>query len=100
MAEEVNPDNFHPPCHKLKPNIKSKLDTLLKEYISQFVKYETSIGMTPLTELAIDTGTCDPVSQKTYPVAMKHYQWVKEEIKNYSHQRSYAAVDQVGQCQL
>ena len=31
--------------------------------------------------MTIDTSTSDPVSQKPYPIAMKHYQWVKEEIK-------------------
>ena len=30
--------------------------------------------------MSIDTGDSDPISQKPYPVAMKHYQWVKEEI--------------------
>ena len=39
------------------------------------------IGTTPLTEMNTDTGTSDPVSQKPYPIAMKNYQWVKEEIK-------------------
>ena len=34
-----------------------------------------------LTEMTIDTGTSEPVSQKQYPIAMKHYQWVKEEIE-------------------
>ena len=81
MAEEVKPDTFHPPHHKLKPSIESKLDALLKEYASQFAKNETSIGMTPLTEMTINTGTSDPVSQKPYPIAMKNYQWVKEEIE-------------------
>ena len=37
--------------------------------------------MTPLTSMMIDTGTSEPVSQKPYPIAMKHYQWVKEEIE-------------------
>ena len=77
MAEEVQPDTFHPPCHKLKPSIESKLDTLLKEYASQFTKDETSIGMTLLTEMIFDTGTSDPVSQKPYPIAMKNYHWAK-----------------------
>ena len=81
MAKEVKLDTFHPPCHKLKPNIESKLDALLKEYASQFVKDETSIGMTPLTDMTINTGTSDPVSQKPYPIPMKNYQWVKEEIE-------------------
>ena len=37
--------------------------------------------MTPLTEMMIDTGTSEPVSQKTYLIAMKNYQWVKDEIE-------------------
>ena len=37
--------------------------------------------MTPLTEMPIDTGTSDSVSQKPYPIIMKNYQWVKEEIE-------------------
>ena len=53
---------------------------LLQEYESQFAKDET-IGTTPLTSMTIDTGTADPVSQKPYPIAMKHYQWVKDEIE-------------------
>ena len=31
--------------------------------------------------MTIDTGTSKPVSQKPYPIAMKHYQWVKDEIE-------------------
>ena len=92
MAEEVKPDTFHPPHHKLKPSIESKLDTLLIEYASQFTKDKTSIGMTPLTEMTIDTGTSDLVSQKPSPNTMKKYQWVKEEIENYSQGRLYCCV--------
>ena len=54
---------------------------LLQEYESQFAKDETSIGTTPLTSMTIDTGTTDSVSQKPYPIAMKHYEWVKDEIE-------------------
>ena len=81
MAEQVEPDTFHPPHHKLKPSIESKLDTLLKEYTSQFVKDEMSIGTTPVTEMMIDTGSSEPVSQKPYPITMKNYQWVKDKIE-------------------
>ena len=81
MADQVQKDIFDPPHHKLKPGIQSKLDTLLKEYETQFAKHETSIGTTPLTEMTINTGHSEPISQKTYPVAMKNYQWVKEEIE-------------------
>ena len=69
------------PCHKLKPGIQSRLDTLLKEYETQLAKDETSIGATPLTEMTIDTGDSEPVSQKPYPIAVKNYQWVKDEIE-------------------
>ena len=51
MAEQIKPDTFHPPYHKLKPSIKSKLDALLKEYTSQCAKDEMSTG-----ETTIDTG--------------------------------------------
>ena len=81
MAEQVKPDTFHPPHHKLKHSIESKPDTLLKEYASQFAKDKTSIGTTSLTEMTIDTGTSEPVSQKPYPIGMKNYQWVKDEIE-------------------
>ena len=37
--------------------------------------------MTLLTKMTINTGNSNPVSQKPYPIAMKNYQWVKEEIE-------------------
>ena len=73
-------DTFKPPCHKLKENIETKLTELLKEYNSQFAQDETSIGTTPQTEMTIDMRTSEPVSQKPYPISMKDYQWVKDEI--------------------
>ena len=81
MEEQLKPYTFHPPCHKLKPSIESKLDTLLKEYASQAAKDKKSIGTTPLTEMTIDTGTSEPVSQKLYLIAMKNYEWVKDKIE-------------------
>ena len=65
----------------LKTNTQSKVDALLKEYESQFVKDETCIGTTPLTSMMNNMGSSDPVSQKPYPITMKSYQWVKEEIE-------------------
>ena len=81
MAEQVKSDTFHLPHHKLKSSFESKVDTLLKEYAFQFAKDKTSIEMTPLTEMTIDTGTSEPVSQKPYPIAMKNYQWEKDKIE-------------------
>ena len=46
-AEQVKLNTFDPPCHNLKTGTQIKLDTLLKEYKSQFVKDDTSIRTTP-----------------------------------------------------
>ena len=81
MAEQVTPDVFNPPHHKLTTNIQNELNALLKEYNSQFAKDKTSIVTRPLTSMIMDIGSLDPVSQKPDPIAMKHYQWVKEEIE-------------------
>ena len=98
MAETVTPDTFNPPCHELSKTVQNELDILLQEYESQFTKDETSIGTTPLTSMTIDTGTTDLVSQKPYPIAMKHYQWVKDKIEKllaakviYSSRSSWSA---------
>ena len=80
MAEKVEPDTFQPPHHKLRKDIEMKLMELLKEYQSQFTHNETTIGTTPLTRIMIDTRVSEPVSQKPYPIAMKHSKWVKDKI--------------------
>ena len=74
MAEHVQQDTFNPPCHKSRCSIESKLNALLKEYALHFAKDEMSIGTTVLTGMTIDMGTSDPVSQKSYLIAMKNYQ--------------------------
>ena len=81
MSETVTPDTFNPPQHELSAPIQDNLTLLLQEYKSQFTKDETTIGTTPLMSMTIDMGTADPISQKLYPIAMKHYQWVKDEIE-------------------
>ena len=85
MAEQVKPDVFDPPCHKLTTNIQNELDTLLKEHESQFMKDETSLRTTPLTSMMINTGNSDSVSQKPYPIAMKNYQWGKRRNRKITH---------------
>ena len=79
LPKTVKPDSFAPPKYQLDSTIQ-QLDNLLGTFKDQFVKDETTIGTTPLTQMSIDTGDSDPVSQKPYPVAIKHYNWVKEEI--------------------
>ena len=67
MAKKVEPDTFKPPHHKLRKDIETKWEELLKEYKSQFTQDETTIGTTPLTKMMIDTRDSEPVSQKPYP---------------------------------
>ena len=81
MSETVTSDTFNPPCHDISISVQNSLTSLLEEYDSQFAQDKTSIGMTTLTSMSIDTGTADPVSQKPYPIAMKHYDWVKSKIE-------------------
>ena len=80
LPESIKPDSFTPPKYQLNSNIQQQLDTLLGTFKDQFAKDEMTIGTTPLTQMSIDTGDSDPVSQKPYPIAVKHYNWVKEEI--------------------
>ena len=80
LPETVKPDYFTPPKYQLDTSIQQQLDNLLGTFKDQFAKDKTTIGTTPLTQMSINTGDSDPVSQKPYPIAMKHYNWVKEEI--------------------
>ena len=80
LPETVKPDSFTPLKYQLEPTIQQQLNFLLKTFKDQFTKDEITIRTTPLTQMSINMGDSDPVSQKPYPVAMKHYQWVKEEI--------------------
>ena len=65
MSETITPDTFNPPQHELSAPIQDNFKLLLQEYKSQFAKDETTIDTTPLMSMTIDTGTTDPVSQKT-----------------------------------
>ena len=80
LPKTVKLDSFTPPKYQLDLTIRQQLDNLLGTFKDQFAKDKMTIGTTPLTQMSIDTGDSDPVSQKPYPVAMKHYNWVKEEI--------------------
>ena len=79
MGTKVEPDTFKLPPHKIRKDTETKLEDLLKEYNSQFTQNETTIGTTSLTMITTDTRDSESVSQKPYPIAIKHYQWVKDE---------------------
>ena len=81
ISKMVTSDTFNPPHHEISTPVQNSLKLLLEEYDSQFAQDGMSIGTTPLTSMSIDTGAADPVSQKPYPIAMKHYDGVKNEIE-------------------
>ena len=80
LPKTVKLDSFTLPKYQLDATIQQQLDNLLRTFKDQFAKDEMTIGTTLLTQMSIDTGDSDPVLQKPYPIAMKHYNWVKEEI--------------------
>ena len=59
--------------------MRKSLRQLLETFKSQFAQDETSIGTTHLTKIH-DMGDSEPVLQKPYPITMKHYEWVRDEI--------------------
>ena len=80
LPKTVKLDSFTPPKYQLDSTTQQQLNFLLGTFKDQFMKDETTIGTTPLTQMSINMGDSDPISQKPYPIVMEHYQWVKEEI--------------------
>ena len=59
---------------QVKERYQNKTRGTVKEIqISVCIQDETTIWTTPLTKMTIDTGDSEPVSQKPYPIMMKHY---------------------------
>ena len=59
---------------------RADLDNLLDNNKDAFAEDERQIGKTPLIEMTIDMGDHLPIAKKPYTLALKHYDWVKEEI--------------------
>ena len=83
IDEHIQPDTFTPPLHTCQGNVGKSLNKLLETFKSQFAQDETSTGTTYLTKIRIATGDSEPLSQMPYPIAMKHYDWVKSEINKF-----------------
>ena len=65
---------------QIKEGYGNQIRGTVKGNLSQFAQNETTIGRTPITKMMIDTRDSEPVSQKPYPIVMKHYKWVKDKI--------------------
>ena len=83
LDEHIQPDTFTPFLHTSLGDVRKSLNQLLETFKSQFAQDETSIETTHLTKMQIDTGDSKPVSQKPYPITMKHYGWVRSEINKF-----------------
>ena len=83
IDEHIQPDTFTPPLHTFLGNVRKSLNQLLETFKLQFAQYEKSIGTTHLRKMWIDTGNSEPVSQRPKPIAMKHYNWVRNEINKF-----------------
>ena len=55
-------------------------EKLCQEYDHLFSKDQTDIGCTPLLKMDIDTGDSPPIAQPPYKTALKHVDWLKEEL--------------------
>ena len=81
MDDQVQPDNFTPPLHCLPLKVQCSLDELLDSFKTQFAKDEIEHWHDKFDEKCrLTQAPLTPVLQKQYPIAMKHYDWVKDEI--------------------
>ena len=65
----------------IKPTTRSAFDELCERYPKVFSQGNEDIGRTQLITMDIDTGDSPPVSSRPYTLALKHHQWVQEEIE-------------------
>ena len=65
----------------VKPMTRSAFDELCEKYPTIFSKGNEDIGRTQLITMDIDTGDSPPVSSRPYTLALKHHQWVQNEIE-------------------
>ena len=60
---------------------KREFEELCQEFDDVFSKDSADLGKTPLLKMDIPTGDNPPVCQRPYTLALKHIQWVQEEIE-------------------
>ena len=63
------------------PQHREAFETLCEEYQDIFSKDLADLGKKPLLKMDIPTGDSHPITQRPYTLALKHVQWVHEEIE-------------------
>ena len=65
------------------PNdFKERFDQVCQEYDDVFSKSSSDLGRTELLTMEIDTGDHPPITQRPYNLALRHVDWVQEELFN------------------
>ena len=54
---------------------------LCAEFVDVFSQNSGDLGKTPLMRMEIPTGDNPPISQRPYGLALRHVQWVQDEIE-------------------
>ena len=54
---------------------------MYEKYRKVFSKDTDDIGKTPIIQMEIDTGDNPPVSRRPYSLALKHVDWVRQELE-------------------
>ena len=62
------------------PQHRKAFEDLCAEFETIFSKDSADLGKTPLLKMDIPTGDSPPITQRPYTLALKHVQWVQEEI--------------------
>ena len=65
----------------MEPEQRQQFEDLCNEFEDVFSKDSTDLGRTPLLTVDIDMGDHSPVTQRPYSLALKHVEWVQEEIE-------------------
>ena len=63
------------------PEWRQRFEVLYEKYRKVFSKDSVDIGKTPIIQMEIDTGDNPPVSQRPYSLALKHVEWVRQELE-------------------
>ena len=63
------------------PEHRKAFQDLCSEFEVIFSRDSADLGKTPLLKMDIPTGDNPPVTQRPYTLALKHVQWVQEEIE-------------------
>ena len=76
-VEHKKPQLYDAPINR---QTKLDLEKLFQKNKDAFAEDERQIGTTSVIKMSSDTGDACPIAKKSYTLALKHHDWVKEEI--------------------